>query len=169
MPRLAPHCSDWTAAFAAEAEAILGVTDETVTLHHIGSTAVSGLVAKPVIDILGVTADPAAATALTVPLAGLGYQATGAYGIEGRWYFRRDDAQGRRVAHLHVYVSGSSHIERHLAFRDYLRARPDRANAYGALKLRLAEAEDYQQAKAAFVVELEAEALAWMRGVGTIG
>lgn len=169
MPRLSPHRSDWAGVFMTEARAIRDVAGGAVALHHIGSTAVPDLLAKPVIDILGVADDRSAAEALARPLVASGYEAKGAYGIEGRWYFRRDDADGRRLIHLHVFVVGSPHIERHLAFRDYLRAHPDRAAAYGALKRRLARAPDYQQAKAGFVGELEAEALAWRRGVGTIG
>jgi GrpB-like predicted nucleotidyltransferase (UPF0157 family) len=63
----------------------------------------------------------------------LGYEVMGPFGIEGRRYFRKFDATGRRTHHLHVFSQGSPHIERHLAFRDYLRSNPLKAAAYSDL------------------------------------
>ncbi len=157
-----PHDPAWASAFAIEAAALhteLGA--RLVVLHHIGSTAVPGLCAKPIIDMLGVV------TGLeglgSDRLAALDYEGLGAYGIEGRRYFRKSTPAGTRTHHLHIYEPGSPQIDRHLIFRDYLRANPGRAAAYGDHKLELANRPDYQQAKAGFVFRLEAEAAAWAR------
>ncbi|HEX3870404.1 MAG TPA: GrpB family protein [Pirellulales bacterium] len=90
----------------------------------------------------------------------------GEFGIEGRRYFRRDDAAGVRTHHVHAFQIGSHHIARHLAFRDFLRAHPALAMEYSDLKRRLAEAhphdiDAYMDGKDAFVKAMEARALAW--------
>jgi len=70
-------------------------------------------------------------------LESLGYGWWGEYGLPGRRYCTLDDPQtGRRRVQLHGYLNGSAEITRHLAFRDYLRARPDVAQAYDAEKER---------------------------------
>ncbi|QIF80349.1 GrpB family protein [Brevundimonas sp. 'scallop'] len=96
----------------------------------------------------------------------IGYEAMGAHGIEGRRYFRKNAPDGTRTHHLHVFETGAPQIARHLAFRDYLLAFPDRAAAYSALKARIvagpgSNGATYQDGKAAFVEELNAEAAAW--------
>ncbi|MFZ4689929.1 MAG: GrpB family protein [Polymorphobacter sp.] len=157
---LAPHDPAWVQAFAAEAVAISAAVPG-LTLHHIGSTAIPGILAKPIIDMLGDVPALRLVEAASPRLAALGYQVMGAFGIEGRRYFRKDDARGNRTHHLHVFASGSAHLVRHLAFRDYLRAHPDVAAAYAATKAALAHRDDYADAKAPFVRATEAEALAW--------
>jgi GrpB-like predicted nucleotidyltransferase (UPF0157 family) len=167
---LAPHNPAWAQAFAREADTLhraLGTGCPT-TLHHIGSTAIRGILAKPIIDMLGVVADLETLDRHGSALASLGYEALGAFGIEGRRYFRKCDAQGRRSHHLHVFATGSPHIDRHLAFRDYLRAHPEVATAYSALKDRITAGtgttwDSYRDAKAPFVAETERRALAWAR------
>ena len=100
-------------------------------------------------------------------LEGLGYEVMGAYGIDGRRYFRKTDANGRRSHHLHVFETGSPHLERHLAFRDYLRAHPDIAAEYANVKAALVEkavgSEAYMDGKAPFITRIEAQALLWAR------
>lgn len=155
----------WKQDFAAEANAVASAVGPRLTMvHHIGSTAIAGILAKPVIDMLAVSTSLDALNTATPALAALGYQAMGAYGIAGRLYFRKDDAVGRRTHHLHGYAAGSPQIERHLAFRDYLRAHPDIARQYSALKQQLiADGVDYIEGKAPFVLATEAQALAWYR------
>lgn len=94
----------------------------------------------------------------------------GAYGIEGRRYFRKIDAEGRRTHHLHVFEQGSPHITRYLAFRDHLAAQPEIAAAYSALKARLARGDnpsrdEYLEGKDRFVRAAEQDAIAWYRQV----
>jgi GrpB-like predicted nucleotidyltransferase (UPF0157 family) len=162
-----PHDPAWAAAFTAEAARLRPAFGAClVALHHIGSTSVTGLVAKPIIDLMAeVTVLDAIDTAAVL---GLAYEAMGAYGIEGRRYFRKIDAAGRRTHHLHVFQTGSPHVTRHLAFRDYLRSHPEAVAAYAALKAHLLAGgqtrwEDYLDGNAAFVAEMEAKALKWTK------
>ncbi|GGB57477.1 GrpB family protein [Blastomonas aquatica] len=165
MIEIVAHNTLWKQDFAAEANAVASALDlRLTTVHHIGSTAIAGILAKPVIDMLAVSPSLDALNTATPALTALGYQAMGAYGIEGRLYFRKDDAAGRRTHHLHGYAAGSPQIERHLAFRDYLRAHPDIAMQYSALKQQLiADDADYIEGKAPFVLATEAQALGWYR------
>jgi GrpB-like predicted nucleotidyltransferase (UPF0157 family) len=153
----------WPVAYATEAARLAPVLPE---LHHIGSTAVPGLAAKPTLDILG----SVPGTPDLRALARLGYEVRGEAGIPGRLFLRlvRD---GRRLVHLHLYAQGSQQRLRHLAFRDWLRAHPDRAAAYGAHKLALAARPgrtraDYVADKGDWVRAGEAEALAWAARCG---
>ncbi len=158
-----PHDPAWAGAFAAEAQAIgEALEGPLIALHHIGSTAIPGILAKPIIDMLAEVRDLADLDQATPALVALGYQAMGEFGIPGRRYYRKEDAAGTRTHHLHAFAQGSPHIVRHLAFRDYLRAHPARAADYDALKQRLAADPDhYVQRKGPFVLATEAEALAW--------
>lgn len=157
----------WPQAFACEAGLIEGALGPGVRLHHIGSTSVPGLAAKPVIDVLMEVACLAALDGEAAVMEALGYEVMGAFGIEGRRYFRKDDARGLRTHQIHAFETGSPHLARHLAFRDYLRAHGDVAAKYGALKLRLAEtcadAGAYMDGKDGFVKRVEGEAVAWSR------
>src|SRR6185436_9586865 len=111
-----------------------------VAVHHIGSTAIPGIHAKPVVDILLEVTDIAQVDAATEAIERLGYEARGEFGIRGRRYFRKGDGSGESTHHVHAYRTGSRDVERHLAFRDYLIANPEEARAYSVLKQRLAEA-----------------------------
>jgi GrpB-like predicted nucleotidyltransferase (UPF0157 family) len=164
-PLVVPHDPEWAAAFAAEAWALTGAMGETCTaLHHIGSTAIPWILAKPIIDILCEVSSFELLDGATRRIESLGYTAMGAFGIEGRRYFRKDDAERRRTHHLHVFEAGSLHIERHLAFRDYLRSHPEKAREYSALKEALMNSGvPYQDGKDAFVKAAEAEAINWRR------
>lgn len=92
----------------------------------------------------------------------------GAYGIDGRRYFRKSDVSGRRTHHLHAFKVGSDHIERHLAFRDYLRSHPEKATEYSALKVSLLKnkstsRESYRDGKVPFIAATQQEAETWYR------
>src|SRR3954462_12160699 len=86
----------WAARFANEAVAIAKAlsTDLSIDIHHIGSTSIPGIVAKPVIDMLGVVASVEALDAYASRLTSLGYEAQGEYGIPGRRYFRKNAPDG---------------------------------------------------------------------------
>lgn len=162
-----PHDPAWAAAFAIEAGVVrASLGDILVDLHHIGSTAVPGILAKPVIDMIGGVTSLAELDRVGAALERLSYEAMGAYGLDGRRYFRKHNAAGRRTHHLHLYEAGSADIERHLRFRDYLRAHPLRARAYSDLKADIVAGDyghglPYAQAKSPFVQTLKAEALEW--------
>ena len=154
-----PYDESWPKAFLAERtrlESVLGAA--APTLHHIGSTSVAGLCAKPVIDVLVESPDLALVDEATRDLERLGYEAKGEYGIPGRRYSSRPADAGPAI-HVHVFRIGNERIARHLRFRDYLRAHPVDASRYGELKRSLAarhsdDRDAYQQAKAAFIDQL---------------
>ncbi|MCA9300570.1 MAG: GrpB family protein [Phycisphaerales bacterium] len=154
---------DWPHAFEREAIAIRSIlTTPPVSIEHIGSTSVPGLCAKPIIDLLLEVGDVASLDA--EPLERLGYERMGEFGIPGRRYFRKGALV--RTHHLHAFATGDPGLLRHRAFRDYLRAHPDVARAYGDLKRSLAsrnvEIEAYMDGKHDFVQHHERLALAWI-------
>ena len=162
-----PYDPRWVDAFAlASAQVVKQLGENLLAIHHIGSTAIPNIHAKPVIDMLAVVRDITRVDACNPKVEALGYQAMGEFGIEGRRYFRRDDASGIRTHQIHTFEQGSPHIDRHLAFRDFLRAHPMLANHYSDLKRSLAQAnpndiEAYMDGKDGFIKEMEAQALAW--------
>lgn len=166
---VAPHDPAWRRQFDEEARRLAEhLGDVVVHLHHIGSTAIPGLPAKPIIDVVMEVVDLTALDAATPILAALGYEAMGEYGIPRRRYFRKNDASGRRTHHVHAFELGTPEVERHLAFRDYMVAHPAAARAYGDLKQTLAQrhpddVEAYMDGKDVFVREHEARAIAWSR------
>ena len=155
----------WCTKFTREAEAIRLILDDSPhRLHHIGSTSVPGLPAKPIIDILLEVEDLKLLDMRSARFQGLGYEIMGEYGIPRRRYFRKGDAN--RTHHVHAFPMGDHHVTRHLAFRDYLRAHTDIARTYGLLKQELAaqpdiDAEKYCAAKDPFIKTHEVKALEW--------
>jgi GrpB-like predicted nucleotidyltransferase (UPF0157 family) len=166
--RVVPYDHRWPQLFAGERDQLAGVLGSGATaIHHIGSTSVPGLCAKPVIDVLVETPDLGTIDRLTPRVEALGYVAKGEYGIPRRRYFSRPEGK-RLKTHVHTYVSGDPQIGRHLRFRDYLRAHPDAAKGYCIVKQSLAlkhkdDAEAYQSGKADFIAGIDAEAASWGR------
>jgi GrpB-like predicted nucleotidyltransferase (UPF0157 family) len=143
---------------------ILGAT--LVAVHHIGSTSVVGMLAKPVIDLMPLVSDVEALDAKRDLIESLGYVWHGEYGVEGRRFCTFADEDGYRVAQLHFYAAGSPHARRQLAFRDYLRAFPDVAADYGIEKQRAAalfpdNSTAYANEKGAWIRATEVKALDW--------
>lgn len=167
-----PYDPHWPGLYehaAAEWTGALGST--IVAMHHIGSTAIPGIHAKPIIDLMPVVRDLAAVDERADTIQQLGYETLGELGIAGRRFLRRFNADGQRTHHVHVFQQDSPHIARHLAFRDYLRAHPHVARQYSDLKQRLAAAypdnwNAYCDGKDEFVGPLEMEALQWYRANG---
>jgi GrpB-like predicted nucleotidyltransferase (UPF0157 family) len=169
MPRpvaLLPHDPQWAVrAGALIADLRAAAPGAFTALHHIGSTAVPGLAAKPVIDLLGETESLAAIEAARPALEALGWRWRGENGAAGRRYFTLDDPEtGERAAHLHVHAAGDSMIAWHLAFRDRLRAEPETAAAYEAEKARCAalhpgDSGAYAACKKAWTDRVAAEAV----------
>ncbi len=137
--RVVPYDAAWPTLYEAERArlaSILAAHDVALQLEHTGSTAVPGLAAKPIIDILaGWKANDERTRAMRA-LETAGYAHRGEQGIAGRDFFRRGDP---RQYHLHLVRVGSTFWSDHLTFRDHLRHTPDAATAYAALKLALAE------------------------------
>jgi GrpB-like predicted nucleotidyltransferase (UPF0157 family) len=164
-----PYDSQWPAAFdRAAREVQAALRDSLLVIHHIGSTSIPGIRAKPVIDLLAITSDLSQVDALAERMRAIGYEAMGEFGIAGRRYFRRDNAAGVRTEQVHAYADQSPHILRHLAFRDFLRTHPDIAHEYAELKQRLAAAhpfdiEAYMDGKDPFIRQTQEKALEWIR------
>jgi GrpB-like predicted nucleotidyltransferase (UPF0157 family) len=138
------------------------VIGEWVTggIHHVGSTSVPGLAAKPVIDILVGVEDLRSSHACIVRLAKLNYQYAAYRSDEMHWFCKPDPS--RRTHHLHLVPTISRRYRAELAFRDALRARPDLAARYVKLKRTLArdfehDRDGYTEAKAAFIEKALAE------------
>jgi len=133
---IAPYDPLWPVDYAAEADRLAqSCRDLPLRIEHIGSTAVPGLSAKPIVDILIGVPPKAARAPYVAAIRGLGYDHRGASGIPGRNYFRRGSA---RTHHVHL-VSWSSTLWRdHLLFRDWLRSNENVAFEYTVLKRELA-------------------------------
>lgn len=112
------------------------VADFASSIEHVGSTSVPGLAAKPVIDMSVVVGSEAEVRLAIDRLATVGYLHRGNLGIEGREAFH--SPAGSPTHHLYVCLEGSLGLQNHLAVRNYLRAHPEMAQAYGELKKKLA-------------------------------
>lgn len=157
--RLAPSDPAWAAGFAAERARVLAALGGLpVAVEHVGSTAVPGLPAKPILDLLAGRPAGNALAPYVAALTAAGYHYRGEYGIPGRHYFVRDAPDGCRTHHLHLVEHGGEFWRSHLAFREYLRRVPDRAAAYATLKRDLAtrhphDRAAYTEGKSAFIAE----------------
>lgn len=131
------------------------VADLAVTIEHVGSTSVPGLAAKPVIDLDVVVRSRADMPTAVGRLTTLGYEHLGDLGIAGREALR--PPEGTPAHNLYVCRHDSPSLANHLALRDHLRDHPERAQAYGNLKKRLAhefahDIDGYVAAKTDFIV-----------------
>jgi GrpB-like predicted nucleotidyltransferase (UPF0157 family)/8-oxo-dGTP pyrophosphatase MutT (NUDIX family) len=161
--RIAPYDPTWPERFAEEHAALSAAIGDWAVggIHHVGSTAVAGLEAKPVIDILVGVHDLETSRECFARLAALGYLYAPYRADEMHWFCKPHPA--RRTHHLHLVPTGSPRFRDELAFRDYLRDHADVAREYGALKRRLAEEfehdrEAYTAAKANFIRDVLARA-----------
>jgi GrpB-like predicted nucleotidyltransferase (UPF0157 family) len=158
-----PYDPRWPAAFeaaAGELRAALG--GAILAVHHVGSTSVPGLCAKPVLDILVSVADFNEARRLAPQLESLGYEFRPDEDIPDRHYFRRKRGMVR-THHLSLAEPGSLHHRVTVAFRDALRADGDLAASYANLKWQLARSfprdrEAYLNGKTQFVKDVLAKA-----------
>lgn len=157
---------EWPRRFQVERDRILtAIGDWTTAIEHVGSTAVPGLAAKPIIDVMIGIRRLADAVHCICPLEDLGYEYVPSYEDEMpfRRYFRKDDDEGSRVAHVHMVEPSHPFWERHLAFRDWLRTHPEDARAYADLKRELAvryrnDRLAYTEAKTDFIRRIERRA-----------
>ena len=161
------YSKKWPLMFAEEvAKLKLIFGNELVDIHHIGSTSVPGLKAKPIIDIMPVVRDIKVVDKYNQKMQDIGYEPKGENGIPGRRYFQKGG--DNRSHHVHIYQVGSNEIKRHLAFRDYLQRHPDVKKSYGELKERLAQQfpynnESYINGKERLIREIEIRALDWYK------
>lgn len=158
--------SQWPARFAEEAARLAPVFGrELIAIHHIGSTSIPGMAAKPIIDMLPVVWQIEAVDALNLTMEALGYAPRGEFGIPGRRYFAKGQG-AQRSHHVHVFAVDHPDVARHLNFRDYLIAHPAEAEAYASLKQALArqyphDMEAYIAGKDGLIKEIDRRAAAW--------
>lgn len=155
----------WREMFEEE-KRLLGAVLDVVSakIEHIGSTAVNGLAAKPIIDIMVGLPDFSIADTLVSGIEAQGYEYINKY--EDEMPFRRFFAKnlnGVRTHQIHMVEIRSDFWARHLLFRDYLRQNPGAAGSYAALKKQLAEREwadvnEYADAKTVFIKDIENKA-----------
>jgi GrpB-like predicted nucleotidyltransferase (UPF0157 family) len=167
---LAPPDPAWAERARLEAVWLRAALGESlITVHHIGSTAIPGIRAKPIIDLMPVVRSLADLDARRGVIEALGYQWRGEFGLPGRRYCPMNDPEtAKRVVQLHFYQEGDPQIARHLNFRDYLRAHPDQARAYEAEKLRAAAAQPhdtmaYNAEKNDWIAAADLRAADWAR------
>ena len=168
--KLHPYDPAWAEAARRETARLTATVGKVIiTVHHIGSTAIPGICAKPILDLMPVVRSLAELEVSRSDIEKLGYAWWGEYGLPGRRYCTLDDrVTGERKVQLHCYEQTSSEIARHLAFRDYLRSRPDLAREYEAEKARCAklhprDSHSYTDCKSAWISHIEAEALPMLR------
>jgi len=149
----------WPKMFELEAEFIKqALGSNCIAIHHIGSTSVPGLSAKPIIDIVSVVKNIQEVDNATKAMEGLGYEAKGEYGIAFRRFFQK--GKNIRTHNVHVYEEGDSEIDRYLKFRDWMRSHESDAQAYANLKTELAakfpqDILQYCNGKDAFVANID--------------
>lgn len=162
-----PHDPNWQHEFLTESQHLaIALDDNLVNIYHIGSTSIATIYAKPIIDILIEVKDLTKVDEQNHAIASLGYIGMGEHGIVGRRFFRKDNSEGIRTHHIHIFQTESPQIDRHLAFRDYLRSHPETALEYSELKQRLAQKyphdiESYMDGKAEFISQIDKKAAQW--------
>jgi GrpB-like predicted nucleotidyltransferase (UPF0157 family) len=154
--RIEPYDPSWPERFEDERAALEKTLTSVITggIHHVGSTAVPGLAAKPIIDILVGVSDLESSRAFIEPLAELGYLYAPYRRDEMIWFCKPDPAH--RTHHLHLVPTGSPRYQAELSFRDYLRTHPEVAGEYALLKSDLAnrlehDRDAYTNAKTKFI------------------
>lgn len=153
--RLVPYDPGWVGLFEEEkARLSSALGNRALDIQHVGSTAIPGGIAKPIIDISIAVESFEAGFACVKPMEELGYGYAGENGIPRRHYFvKRNPAT---THHIHMFEITSNHWHDHLLFRDYMRSHPEAVQAYTHLKHQLLEQfpanrEAYTEGKAEFI------------------
>lgn len=154
--QIAPYDPAWSVSFEQERDALAIAIGPWITggIHHVGSTSVPGLDAKPIVDILVGVGNLKESRQCFEPVARLDYLYAPYLADEMHWFCKPDPR--RRTHHLHLVPTGSQRYQDELAFRDRLRAEPEIAAEYATLKSRLADEfrndrTAYTEAKAEFI------------------
>ncbi|MEU5683855.1 GrpB family protein [Streptomyces venezuelae] len=164
---ISDHTPHWADQFRQlHAQLAPHVEDISVSIEHVGSTAVPGCAAKPIIDVDIVVADASVMPTLIARLTDRGYRHEGDLGITGREAFRAPEHPVPH--HLYGVVEGTKPHLDHVLFRDHLRRNPDEVRRYAELKRALARRftgdaagrAAYTDAKSGLVAELLAKAYA---------
>ena len=167
--RVVPYDPEWPRRFEEEAVRLRRVLgDVLLDVRHVGSTAVPGLAAKPLIDVLLVVRDLPALDERNQAMIALGYLPAGALFVPDSRFFSKGPPEAR-THHLHAYAPGHPEIDRHLALCAYLAAHPAQARRYADLKSALARdhRDDllaYSRGKTPLLAELIERAQRWRGG-----
>ncbi|MGB2782423.1 MAG: GrpB family protein [Atribacterota bacterium] len=157
--------SNWKGMYKEESEKIKNIlSDIIIDIHHIGSTAIPEIKAKPVIDILVEVKDIETVDRYNNKIEEFGYEVMGEYGIPKRRFFKKGG--NKRTHHIHIFQTGNEEIERHINFKEYLIAHPDKGREYSKLKEELInkysyDIESYTQGKNDFIKEIDKKAKLW--------
>ena len=158
---LCSHLEEWHDSFGAERDRILdAIGNDNLPVEHIGSTAICGIAAKPILDIMVGTSIFLPELTFVTQLESIGYEYKGENGVPERHFFGKGVP---RTVHLSVVRYGGQFWLSHIAFREYLRSNREAALEYERLKLSLAERfpsdrESYTNGKLAYVVRILAQA-----------
>lgn len=156
---------NWPNAFEIEKLHLIEILGSlSPDIHHIGSTSVPGLSAKPIIDILIEVDSVSSLDSFNSQLSQIGYIAKGEYGIPGRRFFEKGGDS--RSHHIHAFQKGSSEAVRHLAFKEYLFNHSQVAVEYSILKKQIAQScnndiDKYCADKNDFIQYYEKLAIEW--------
>ncbi|RUR12043.1 GrpB family protein [Legionella sp. km772] len=156
---LTPPDPLWEQLYKEAKQEITSVLQRNLSaIHHIGSTAIPHIYAKPIVDVLPVVKDLSVIDALNPAFIALGYRCMGEYGIPGRRFYWKSEE--KRTHNVHLFAEGSPEVQRHLLFRDFMRAHKDYAQAYSMVKQNLAEVfpydiESYVNGKSSFVQRID--------------
>jgi GrpB-like predicted nucleotidyltransferase (UPF0157 family) len=162
-----PHNPNWRSEFEAESTRVtVALGENVVAIHHIGSSSISTIHAKPIIDMLVEVSSIAKIDDRNLQMQALGYEWMGEFGIIGRRFFRKDNSAGMRTHHIHIFEVESAQVKRHLAFRDYLNVHPEEAQQYSQLKQQLArryphDIQGYMDGKNGFIQSIDIKATEW--------
>ncbi len=150
-----PYDPTWPTLFKNEAEKIKEALGENlIKIHHIGSTSIEGLAAKPIIDMIPEVKDILAVDKAADAMAALGYNVKGEYGIPFRRFFSKEHFN------VHVFEQGNTEINRHVNFCAFLRQHPVYLKAYEQVKQNAAQENPsdivaYCNAKDALIQEID--------------
>lgn len=158
--KLVPHQDSWKDLFNIESTRLLAKAFlPEFKLHHIGSTSIIGIQAKPIIDILGEIDRIEKMDQIKDTFMDLGYEYKGEYGIAGRRYLTLySEDKTTAFVHLHIFESSNEKFAEHLLFRDILNSNVDLRLRYENLKVSLVKKgiprENYSDAKADLIREI---------------
>ena len=144
------------------------LANNCIAIYHIGSTSITGLAAKPIIDIMVAVRSLEKVDCVEGDFSKIGYEYLGEFGIEGRRYLRKGGDE--RTHQIHIFQADDwNNIGRHLAFRDYMRTHEKEREKYAKIKIELAkkfpyDIDGYCDGKENFVREIEKLALSQFDG-----
>jgi len=159
MVKLTSHHEKWVELYKKEQKFLSSVLkDLKIEIEHIGSTAIPGVLAKPIIDIMIIVSKDKEIKKIYNALGNAGYEDRGAQGVKGRRLFVKGPEK-KRTHHLHVVKKESSEYNKLMLFRDYLRSCKKTREEYNEIKKRLVKKFSdsrplYTKAKSIFINDI---------------